>query len=78
MAGLNEPDTIYKSLRPLQILNSEQKVSTVMNIIKNVVNPFGLSVDKETLLNIGFGVSVPPEIADGYNKLMNDENWLND
>ena len=66
MAGLNEPNTIYKSLRPSQILNSEQKVSTIMNIIENdYIDPFGLSVDKENLLNIGSGVSVPEPIADG-------------
>lgn len=66
MTGLSEPNTVYKSLRPSQILNSEKRVSTVMSIIENdYINPFGLSVDKDNLLNIGSGVSVPQPIADG-------------
>ena len=61
MAGLSDPNTIYKSLRPLQILTAERKVSNVTNVIENdYINPFGLQIDKENLLNIGSGVSVKP------------------
>ena len=65
MAGLSDPNTIYKSLRPLQILTVERKVSKVTNVIENdYINPFGLQVEENSLLNIGSGVAVNMEIAD--------------
>ena len=64
MAGLSDPNTIYKSLRPRQILNSELKVRRVTNIIENdYINPFGLDVDKDSLLNIGSAVSLKNDIT---------------
>ena len=65
MTGLSDSDTIYKSLRPRQIINSEERVTTVMDVIENqYINPFGLDVDKDDLVNISSGTSLPHNIAD--------------
>ena len=65
MAGLSDSDTIYKSLRPRQILNSEVKVQNVTNVIENdYINPFGLDIDPDSLVNISSDVSLPNEIAE--------------
>ena len=65
MVGLSDPNSIYKSLRPLQIINSEQKVASVMNVIENdYINPFGIEVGEDSLLNIGSGLSLPCKVSD--------------
>ena len=71
MAGLSDPNTIYKSLRPRQIVNSEVKVQSVTNVIENdYINPFGLDIDQDCLVNITSGVSLPNEMAE---KILNQE-----
>ena len=56
MTDLSDSNTIYKSLRPTQVLNSEFKVTKVVDVIENLyINPFGLDVDKEKLVNISSG-----------------------
>lgn len=71
MAGLSDPNTIYKSLRPRQIVNSEVKVRNVTNVVENdYINPFGLDIDQDCLVNITSGVSLPNEIAE---EILNQE-----
>ena len=62
---LSDSSTIYKSLQPKQILNSEQKVTNVIEVVENeYINPFGLEVDKNSFVNISSGMSLPEEITD--------------
>ena len=58
MVGLSDSNTIYKTLRLRQIVNSEVKVESVSNVIeKDYFNPFGLDIDPYSLVNIASGVT---------------------
>ena len=63
MAGLSGSNTIYKSLRPKQILKSEKKVTKVTEAVENeYIYPFGLHVEKNGLANICSGISLTEKI----------------
>ena len=65
MAGLSDPNTIYESLRPQQIMNSELKVTLVTNVNEyEYINSFGSNYDIDNLLNIGSGVSLENRTAE--------------
>ena len=65
LAGLLDCNTIYKSLWPKQILNSELKVTKVTEVVVNeYINPFGLEEDKDSLVKISSGTFLPEEITD--------------
>ena len=67
MTGLESQPSLYKELRPQQILKSEENVRNVQNVIENeYLNPFGLIEDseKQKLFNLSSGVPLPDEIAD--------------
>ena len=51
MTGLSDSNTIYKSLRPKQVVSSELRVTKVIVSLKtNIsINPFCLDVDKDWL-----------------------------
>ena len=52
-------------LRPKQISNSEQNVTKVTEVVENeYINPFGLDVDKNSLVDVSSGMSLPEEITD--------------
>ena len=47
---------MYKPLRPLQILRSEEIVKNVVSILSNeYINPFGSDLDKYQLFNLTSG-----------------------
>ena len=49
--------TIYKSLRPKQVVNSELRITKVVNVVeKQYINAFGLDVDKDNIVNISSGI----------------------
>ena len=64
MTGLSESETIYKHLRPLQILNSEESINNLQDVIKNEdVNSFGIDIDTNKLINLSSCESVDDEIT---------------
>ena len=67
MTGLESRSTVYKELRPQQILKSEENVEMVQNVIENeFLNPFGLmdECEKRKLFHLSSGVPLQDEIAD--------------
>ena len=57
---LSESNTVYKSLRPKQVVNSELRVTKVTDIIENrYISPFDLDFYKDDLVNISFGTWLP-------------------
>ena len=46
LTDMNNPGSIYKPLRPSQILESERFVSNIINVLKEeYVNPFDINLD---------------------------------
>ena len=67
MIGLESCSTVYKELRPQQILKSKEHVQSVQNVIENeYLNPFGLmdECEKRKLFHLSSGVPLQDEIAD--------------
>lgn len=57
---LSESNTVYKSLRPKQVVNSELRVTKVTDVIENrYISPFDLDFYKDDLVNISFGTCLP-------------------
>ena len=64
LTGLSESETIYKHLRPLQILKSEESINNLQDFIKNEdVNSFGIDIDTNKLINLSSCESVDDEIT---------------
>ena len=64
MVGLNRGGECYKPLRPSQIIKSEKLVTKVVSILENeYINPFGFR-EKDELINISSGLSLPEEISE--------------
>ena len=60
MCGLG----IYKPCRPSQILRSEELVQNVIRILmEEYINPFGVGIDKESLINLTSGVPLNDEVT---------------
>ena len=65
LAGLGEGTSIYKPLRPSQILRSEELVSKVQAVLETeYINPFGYDIVESQLLNLSSGMPVPDDAAD--------------
>ena len=65
MVGLEESTSIYKALRTTQVVNSEKTVAEVLNVIENeYINPFGLTINKEKLLNLSSGEAVEENLTE--------------
>ena len=63
LTGLSKSETIYKHLRPLQILKSEESINNLQDVIKNEdVNSFGIDIDTNKLINLSSCESVDDEI----------------
>ena len=59
MTGLSESETIYKHLRPLQVLNLEESIINLQDVIKNKdVNPSGIDIDTDKLIYLSSCESV--------------------
>ena len=58
--GFLDSNAICKSLHPKQVINSELRVTKVMDIIENqYINPFDLDFNKDDLFNISSGTCLP-------------------
>ena len=65
LTDMNNTGSIYKPLRPSQILKSERFVSNIINVLKEeYVNPFDSNLDKELLVNLSFGIAVAEDVAE--------------
>ena len=59
LAGTEKITEINKSLRPSQILSSEEKVQKVMEVLSDeYINPFSTDLDKAKLINLRSGAPV--------------------
>ena len=64
LTDMNNPDSIYKPLRPSQILKPERFVSNIINVLKEeYVNPFDSNLNKGLLVNLSSGIAVAEEIT---------------
>ena len=64
LADVNHSASTYKPLRPSQILQSEKFVTRIIDVLKEeYVNPFGVNVDKEKLVNLSSGIALDDRIA---------------
>ena len=69
MANLSNAQSIYKQLRPSNIINFEQIVAeTVRVLIKEYLNFFEATQDESCLYNLSSGEALPPDIADDITK----------
>ena len=65
LTDMNNPGSIYKPLRPSQILKSEKFVSNIINVLKEeYVNPFDSNLCKELLVNLSSGIAVAEDVAE--------------
>ena len=65
MTALTESHTMYKHLRPTQILMSEKRVQKIEEVLETeYINPFRLNIDTSKLINLSSGVSLDDENAD--------------
>ena len=65
MCGITTDAGLYKPLRPSQILQTNEHVLSVMKVFcEDYINPFGLEIETDTLINVSSGVPLPNDIAD--------------
>ena len=66
LAGTSKEETIYKQLRPAQILLSESLVAKVMDVLQSeYVHPFDPDIDNTKLFHLSSGIPVSDDTADG-------------
>ena len=65
LTDMNNPGSIYKPLRPSQILKSERFLSNIINVLKEeYVNSFDSNLDKGLLVNLSSGIAVAEDVAE--------------
>ena len=65
LTDMNNPGSIYKPLRPSQILKSERFVLNIINVLKEeYVNPFDSNLDKGLLVNLSSGIAVAEDVPE--------------
>ena len=65
MCGITTDAGLYKPLRPSQILQANERVLSVMKVFcEDYINPFGLEIETDALINVSSGVPLPNDIAD--------------
>ena len=65
MTALTESHTMYKHLRPTQILISEKRVQKIQEVLETeYINPFRQNIDTSKLINLSSGFSLDDENAD--------------
>ena len=65
MAGFGECSSIYKPLRPTQIIRSEELVSKVQTVLETeYINPFYIDIEKSQLVNLSSGIPLPDSSTD--------------
>ena len=69
MANLSNAQSIYKQLRPSNILKSEKIVAETVRVLdEEYRNPFGVTLDESCLYNLSSGEALPVDIADDITK----------
>ena len=69
MANLSNAQSIYKQLRPSNILKSEKIVAETVRVLdEEYLNPFGVTLDESCLYNLSSGEALPVDIADDITK----------
>ena len=63
MTGINQENFVYKSLRPSEIIKSEQNVQRIVKVLKEeeYINPFSAEL---YLYNLSSGLPVPEDLAE--------------
>ena len=65
MAVVWSSSDVYKALRSSQIINSEDKVSWLVQILDNdYVNPVSVTLEETKLFSLGSGVAVEDDLTD--------------
>ena len=69
-AGTGCSDSVYKAIRPTEIVRSNELTSAVINVLENdYLNPFDEELDTNKLYNLSSGIPVDDLIADGILKI---------
>lgn len=64
-------------MRPKQVVNSELRITEVIDVIENqYINPFGLDINKDKLINISSGTSWPQNVANEVLNQLEQEKGL--
>ena len=64
MADITCSSTLYKPLRPSQILKSEKLVTNIVRTLKEeYINPFAVELDQTKLINLSSGIPLATEAA---------------
>ena len=64
MTDINCSSTLYKPLRPSQILKSEKLVTNIVRTLKEeYINPFAVELDQTKLINLSSGIPLATEEA---------------
>ena len=70
LADLDSTSTMYKPLRPSQILKSEKFVNNIVKVVKEeYINPFDAGLDKDRLWNLSSGIPAPFPVAESVVQL---------
>ena len=65
MCGITTDAGLYKPLRPSHILQTNERVLSVMKVFcEDYINAFGLEIETDALINVSSGVPLPNDIAD--------------
>lgn len=65
MCGISPDAGLYKPLRPRQIIQTNERVKSVMKTLcENYINPFSIDIEKNHLINLSSGVPLPDDVAD--------------
>ena len=69
MANLSNAQSIYKQLRPSNILKLEKIVAETVRVLEEeYLNPFGVTLDESCLYNLSSSEALPADIADDITK----------
>ena len=70
LADLDSTSTMFKPLRPSQILQSYKFVNNIIKVLKEeYINPFDVGLDKDRLWNLSSGIPAPFPVAESVVQL---------
>ena len=65
LCGIGADPGIYKPVRPSQIAKSEDLVNRVVNVLTDdYINPFGINIEKDSLVSLSSGMAVSEDISE--------------
>ena len=63
---------LYKPLKPSQVLQTNERVNRIVKVLnEDYINPFGLDIEKDSLINVSSGVPQPDAIANDILSIKN-------